>query len=40
MCKPAQTDYYYFYFVPDGNGGMKYYFSETYEDHQDAIAAS
>lgn len=40
VCKPAQTDYYYFYFVPDGNGGMKYYFSETYEDHQDAIAAS
>ena len=39
VCSPASTDYYYFYFVPDGNGGMDYHFSETYEDHQDAIAA-
>lgn len=40
VCNPAETDYLYFYFVPDGNDGMKYYFSQTYEDHQDAIAAS
>ncbi|MBO4351951.1 MAG: endolytic transglycosylase MltG [Eggerthellaceae bacterium] len=33
-CAPDQTSYYYFYFEDDGNGGLNYYFSETYEDHQ------
>ena len=40
VCSPATTGYYYFYFVPDGKGGMSYHFSETYEDHQDAIASN
>lgn len=34
VCSAPQTNYYYFYFEPDGNGGMKYTFSETYEGHQ------
>lgn len=34
-CSPEQTDYLYFYFTADG----KYSFSETYDEHQDAIAA-
>ena len=34
VCAPAETGYYYFYFESDGNGGMKYTFSETYEEHQ------
>ena len=36
VCKPEETDYLFFYFEDDGNGGMKYTFSETYEDHQSA----
>ena len=34
VCKPEQTDYLFFYFEDDGKGGMKYTFSETYEEHQ------
>lgn len=34
VCAPAETNYYYFYFEDDGNGGMTYTFSETYEEHQ------
>ena len=34
VCSPSQTDYYYFYFEPDGNGGMNYYFNETYDEHR------
>lgn len=37
-CNPEQTNYLFFYFEDDGNGGMKYTFSETYEDHQNAYA--
>lgn len=33
VCDPAQTDYYFFYFEPDDNGDMQYYFSETYDEH-------
>lgn len=33
-CNPDETNYYFFYFESDGNGGMKYHFSETYEEHQ------
>lgn len=40
VCSPATTDYLFFYFAPDEQGVMQYYFSETYDDHQDAIAAS
>lgn len=40
VCHPAQTDYLFFYFAPDSEGTMQYYFSETYEDHQDAIVSS
>lgn len=40
VCSPAATDYLFFYFAPDEQGVMQYYFSETYDDHQDAIAAS
>lgn len=32
--RPADTAYYYFYFEDDGNGGLNYTFSETYEEHQ------
>lgn len=39
VCAPEQTNYLFFYFAPDDTGAMKYYFSETYEDHQDAIAS-
>ena len=35
-CSPDSTNYLYFYFEPDGNGGMVYTFSETYEQHQAA----
>lgn len=38
-CKPEKTDYLYFYFAPQ-DGTMKYYFSKTYEQHQEAIAAA
>jgi len=34
VCKPAETDYLYFYFEDNGNGGLNYTFSVTYEDHQ------
>ena len=34
VCSPEQTGYYYFYFEGDGNGGMKYSFSETYDEHR------
>lgn len=34
VCAPEETSYYYFYFEDDGNGGLNYYFTETYEDHQ------
>ncbi|HAM16689.1 MAG TPA: endolytic transglycosylase MltG [Eggerthellaceae bacterium] len=36
VCKPETTNYYYFYFEPNGSGGMNYTFSETYENHQAA----
>ncbi|MEG0027540.1 MAG: endolytic transglycosylase MltG, partial [Raoultibacter sp.] len=39
VCKPDETKYYYFYFA-EQNGKMVYSFSENYEDHQGAIAAS
>lgn len=34
VCAPEETGYYYFYFEDDGNGGLSYSFSETYEEHQ------
>ena len=34
VCKPAETNYFYFYFEDNGNGGLNYMFSETYEAHQ------
>ena len=34
VCEPDETDYYYFYFQDDGNGGLTYSFSQTYEEHQ------
>lgn len=34
VCQPEKTGYYYFYFEPDGKGGMNYMFSETYEEHR------
>ncbi|MEG0776503.1 MAG: endolytic transglycosylase MltG [Raoultibacter sp.] len=39
VCKPDATNYYYFYFA-EQNGKMVYSFSENYEEHQGAIAAS
>ena len=37
-CNPENTEYYYFYFKDNGQGGLDYYFSQTYEEHQAAIA--
>lgn len=37
VCNPAQTNYLYFVFYPNDDGGMDYFFSETYEEHQKAI---
>ncbi|MBQ3302250.1 MAG: endolytic transglycosylase MltG [Eggerthellaceae bacterium] len=34
VCAPATTDYLYFYFADNGNGGLNYSFSVTYEEHQ------
>ncbi len=34
VCSPEKTKYLFFYFEDDGKGGMKYYFTETYEEHQ------
>ena len=36
VCQPEETNYLFFYFEDDGKGGMKYTFSETYEEHQAA----
>lgn len=38
-CTPEDTGYLYFYFTEGDNGSMDYYFSETYDEHQDAIAS-
>lgn len=37
-CQPTESSYFFFYFEPDADGTMKYHFSETYEEHQSAIA--
>ncbi|MBE6465446.1 endolytic transglycosylase MltG [Denitrobacterium detoxificans] len=37
VCSPDQTNYLYFYFVQNDQGGTDYYFSETFEDHRAAI---
>ena len=37
VCNPAQTNYF-FYFAPDEGGTMQYYFSETYEEHQQTFS--
>ncbi len=34
VCSPEETGYYYFYFEDDGNGGLSYSFSETYDEHR------
>lgn len=34
VCDPEQTDYMFFYFEPDANGVMQYYFSKTYDEHR------
>ena len=38
VCAPLETSDMFFYFVPDENGVLQHYFSETYEQHQQAIA--
>lgn len=38
VCSPDDTNYYYFYFEDDGKGGLKYSFSETYEEHQKSFS--
>ena len=40
VCAPETTNYLYFYFAPDSSGNMVYTFSETYDEHQMAIAVS
>lgn len=37
VCAPEETNYQFFYFAPDESGKLVYYFSETYEEHQEAI---
>ena len=37
-CAPEETSYLYFYFTPNEDGTWNYSFSETYDEHQDAIA--
>ena len=34
VCSPDDTNYYFFYFEDNGKGGLNYYFSETFEQHQ------
>ena len=36
-CHPETTEYLYFYFKDNGQGGLDYFFSKTYEEHQAAI---
>lgn len=38
VCNPDETNYMYFYFVPDDAGALQYYFSETLAQHEAAIA--
>lgn len=38
VCNPAQTNCFFFYFAPDESGTMQYYFSETYEEHQQTFS--
>lgn len=40
VCAPEQTDYLYFYFAADESGQLQYYFSQDYDQHQNAIATS
>lgn len=40
VCSPDQTNYLYFYFAQNDQGGTDYYFSETFEDHRAAIEGS
>ncbi len=40
VCNPESTDYLYFYFWPNESGVMQYAFSQTYEEHQDAIGGT
>ena len=37
VCAPLETNDMFFYFAPDENGVVQHYFSETYEQHQQAI---
>ncbi len=39
VCNPDSTDYLFFYFRPNDSGGLDYFFSRTYEEHQQAIAS-
>lgn len=36
VCAPAESSYYYFYFEEE-DGEMKYYFSETNDEHNEAV---
>ena len=38
VCNPAETNYFFFYFAEDESGTMQYYFSETYEEHQQTFS--
>lgn len=37
VCAPEHTDYFYFYFEADESGELQYYFSETNDEHNEAI---
>ena len=42
VCSPDLSDeakgYFFFYFEPDANGVMQYYFTNTYEEHQQTFS--
>lgn len=38
ICDPSTTNYLFFYSVDNADGTTDYYFSQTYEEHQEAIA--
>ena len=37
-CNPDDTDYMYFYIAPNEDGEVEYYFSVTYDEHQESFS--
>ncbi|WP_283171122.1 endolytic transglycosylase MltG [Curtanaerobium respiraculi] len=38
VCNPESTKYYYFYFQQNDQGGLDYFFSETFDEHRTAVS--